>query len=273
MAGLAQQTASQPIAPPSLQAALGAAVLAASASMPSSSSCLTPDQRPPVLKLKLSLGKKSRTSSTPSAKGSLKGANKRRTLTPKTPKSAPPLSGGFDSMVPAAPLTAPIAAPSALSSAPGYTLPIVPEQHPKVPPIGSFPSVQTEYFRPNQIRVPAGWRPPREGESVYCYCRCPYDEVSEMIACDDENCRIEWFHFECVGIIMPPKGKWYCPECTPKHPPQTDTADEPVFNSAPLQRQHPSMAFNANGPAGLAGVPAQPPTTSALSGLWGSSQP
>ncbi|XP_044584467.1 uncharacterized protein LOC123264976 isoform X2 [Cotesia glomerata] len=49
--------------------------------------------------------------------------------------------------------------------------------------------------------------------NVYCYCRCPYDEVSEMIACDGNNCRIEWFHFECVGIMVPPKGKWYCPDC------------------------------------------------------------
>lgn len=63
-------------------------------------------------------------------------------------------------------------------------------------------------------------RPPvrqaREGESVYCYCRCPYDEVSEMIGCDAEGCTIEWFHFECVGIMVPPKGKWYCPECRKK---------------------------------------------------------
>ncbi|KAL4714024.1 hypothetical protein ACJJTC_008378 [Scirpophaga incertulas] len=54
-------------------------------------------------------------------------------------------------------------------------------------------------------------RQAREGESVYCYCRCPYDEVSEMIACDAEGCPIEWFHFECVGIMVPPKGKWYLP--------------------------------------------------------------
>ncbi|XP_071557974.1 uncharacterized protein Mesr4 [Temnothorax nylanderi] len=52
---------------------------------------------------------------------------------------------------------------------------------------------------------------------IYCYCRCPYDEVSEMIACDGEDCRIEWFHFECVGIMVPPKGKWYCPDCRKKH--------------------------------------------------------
>lgn len=52
---------------------------------------------------------------------------------------------------------------------------------------------------------------------IYCYCRCPYDEVSEMIACDGEDCRIEWFHFECVDIMVPPKGKWYCPDCRKKH--------------------------------------------------------
>uniref|UniRef100_A0A146KKG1 Gastrula zinc finger protein XlCGF58.1 n=1 Tax=Lygus hesperus TaxID=30085 RepID=A0A146KKG1_LYGHE len=50
-------------------------------------------------------------------------------------------------------------------------------------------------------------------KDVYCYCRCPYDEVSEMIACDDESCPIEWFHFECVGILVPPRGQWYCPGC------------------------------------------------------------
>lgn len=65
---------------------------------------------------------------------------------------------------------------------------------------------------------PAGTRVPVEGESVYCYCQCPYDEVSEMIACDGDDCRIEWFHFECVGIMVPPKGKWYCPDCKPKYP-------------------------------------------------------
>ncbi|XP_055384685.1 uncharacterized protein LOC129614229 [Condylostylus longicornis] len=76
-----------------------------------------------------------------------------------------------------------------------------------------------QYFKRNNIRYPirppAGARPPREGESVYCYCRCPYDEVSEMIACDGDDCMIEWFHFECVGILVAPQGKWFCAECKP----------------------------------------------------------
>lgn len=48
---------------------------------------------------------------------------------------------------------------------------------------------------------------------VYCYCRRPYDDLQGMIGCDGANCQIEWFHFECVGILVPPKGNWYCPEC------------------------------------------------------------
>lgn len=59
-------------------------------------------------------------------------------------------------------------------------------------------------------------QPVKETTQLYCYCRCPYDEVSEMIGCDNKNCAIEWFHFECVGIMVPPKGQWYCPDCRKK---------------------------------------------------------
>lgn len=50
-------------------------------------------------------------------------------------------------------------------------------------------------------------------ETLYCYCRRPYDELSSMIACDRQNCRMEWFHFDCVGIAVTPEGNWYCPDC------------------------------------------------------------
>jgi len=51
-------------------------------------------------------------------------------------------------------------------------------------------------------------------EQKYCYC----NQVSygEMIACDNNDCDIEWFHYDCVGLKMPPKGKWYCDECLQK---------------------------------------------------------
>ncbi|XP_034946270.1 uncharacterized protein MESR4 [Chelonus insularis] len=67
---------------------------------------------------------------------------------------------------------------------------------------------------PENYSAPSGPSgPSARSTNLYCFCQCPYDEVSEMIACDGENCQIEWFHFECVGIMVPPKGKWYCPNC------------------------------------------------------------
>lgn len=53
--------------------------------------------------------------------------------------------------------------------------------------------------------------------NLYCYCRRPYDEMYEMIACDADDCSIEWFHFECVGIKYAPQDKWFCPQCRPRH--------------------------------------------------------
>lgn len=50
-------------------------------------------------------------------------------------------------------------------------------------------------------------------EARYCYC----GDVSygDMVACENENCEREWFHFECVGLKEPPgrRVKWFCPDC------------------------------------------------------------
>lgn len=45
------------------------------------------------------------------------------------------------------------------------------------------------------------------------YCTCQQVSFGEMIACDNKECPIEWFHFPCVDLRSKPKGKWYCPEC------------------------------------------------------------
>ena len=48
---------------------------------------------------------------------------------------------------------------------------------------------------------------------TFCYCNGP--EIGEMIACDNNDCTIEWFHLKCLKISSNsiPKGKWYCPDC------------------------------------------------------------
>ncbi|KMT18247.1 hypothetical protein BVRB_2g024140 isoform A [Beta vulgaris subsp. vulgaris] len=48
------------------------------------------------------------------------------------------------------------------------------------------------------------------------YCLCNQVSYGEMVACDHPDCRIEWFHFGCVGLKEKPKGKWYCSDCAGK---------------------------------------------------------
>ena len=50
-----------------------------------------------------------------------------------------------------------------------------------------------------------------ETEKVYCYCG--KGEYGDMIACDNPDCTLEWFHYECVGIARSPKGEWFCDNC------------------------------------------------------------
>ncbi|KAK7790089.1 hypothetical protein R5R35_013010 [Gryllus longicercus] len=76
--------------------------------------------------------------------------------------------------------------------------------------------VETVTTVTNAVSSVSGNVTQQKNENLYCYCQCPYDEVSEMIACDGKDCSIEWFHFECVGIMVPPKGKWFCPDCRKK---------------------------------------------------------
>ena len=40
-----------------------------------------------------------------------------------------------------------------------------------------------------------------------------HPESEQMIACDNSNYKIEWFHIKCLKIKTIPKGKWYCPSC------------------------------------------------------------
>lgn len=48
------------------------------------------------------------------------------------------------------------------------------------------------------------------------WCYCDQVESGNMILCDNENCHIQWFHYECVGLDSKDtiiKGNWYCPDC------------------------------------------------------------
>lgn len=45
------------------------------------------------------------------------------------------------------------------------------------------------------------------------YCLCAQVSYGDMIACDNKDCAIQWFHFCCVNLSTKPKGRWFCPNC------------------------------------------------------------
>lgn len=54
-------------------------------------------------------------------------------------------------------------------------------------------------------------------EPTYCFCQRV--SFGHMIRCDDDECPIAWFHYQCVGLTegIGPKGRtWLCPTCRQK---------------------------------------------------------
>jgi len=49
-------------------------------------------------------------------------------------------------------------------------------------------------------------------EPVYCICN--RIAFGDMIACDNEECPIEWFHYTCVNLTRKPRNSWICPTCS-----------------------------------------------------------
>jgi len=45
------------------------------------------------------------------------------------------------------------------------------------------------------------------------YCICQRISYGHMVGCDNEDCKNEWFHLECVGLLVNPVGTWLCPDC------------------------------------------------------------
>ncbi|KAF9815922.1 hypothetical protein SFRURICE_009820 [Spodoptera frugiperda] len=54
-----------------------------------------------------------------------------------------------------------------------------------------------------------------ERESEYCSCGRNLPD-SPMIGCDGPTCERQWFHYACVGVVIVPRGNWFCPECLDK---------------------------------------------------------
>uniref|UniRef100_A0A8C5G714 PHD-type domain-containing protein n=1 Tax=Gouania willdenowi TaxID=441366 RepID=A0A8C5G714_GOUWI len=57
----------------------------------------------------------------------------------------------------------------------------------------------------------------QKAKEVWCLCAGP--EEGEMVACDNQNCPVQWYHFSCVGLVDKPSADtpWFCPSCKKKY--------------------------------------------------------
>ena len=53
-----------------------------------------------------------------------------------------------------------------------------------------------------------------EGDDEKRYCVCGSVSYGNMVACENDECPYEWFHYGCVGLTKEPVGVWFCPECS-----------------------------------------------------------
>ncbi|TFK94244.1 hypothetical protein K466DRAFT_397529 [Polyporus arcularius HHB13444] len=52
-----------------------------------------------------------------------------------------------------------------------------------------------------------------EDQGIYCYCQKL--SYGEMIGCDNDSCRLQWFHLSCVNLTAENLPQtWYCDECS-----------------------------------------------------------
>ena len=53
------------------------------------------------------------------------------------------------------------------------------------------------------------------------YCTCRRMQFGKMVGCESDDCKIEWFHYGCVGLKEEPE-VWFCADCCSRLNVKTD---------------------------------------------------
>jgi len=82
--------------------------------------------------------------------------------------------------------------------------------------------------------VPVARTTAEQAEAEVPYCICKSASYGEMIACDNPQCEIEWFHVGCVGVDPSDannRGAWFCPQCRKNGQVQQQESQQRVTNN------------------------------------------
>ena len=102
---------------------------------------------------------------------------------------------------------------------------LTPTQNPRINPPPDL-TMSTPHLSPPTQRMPQPEpksketppsNPPPPNEATHYTCTCGDPDSSEnWICCDNLNCPITWYHWECARITAAPSpGEWFCPTCRP----------------------------------------------------------
>mgnify|MGYP006131646935 CR=1 FL=1 len=80
------------------------------------------------------------------------------------------------------------------------------------------------------------------------YCTCGRPSFGDMVGCDNPDCAVEWFHFECVGIHASPTGEWLCNVCS-------TLAEAKAASAVAAKREKTAAAASAAASSGRGGGP------------------
>lgn len=76
-----------------------------------------------------------------------------------------------------------------------------------------FPELSARWYTRSRLSTEQSVHSSDDDESgQWCYCQ-QFIEGSDMINCDNQQCRIKWFHLKCIHLASAPDGQWLCPDC------------------------------------------------------------
>jgi VEFS-Box of polycomb protein len=87
------------------------------------------------------------------------------------------------------------------------TKPVKHEPAPQLSPVKSPPPSRGGRLRSMPSAVQ------KIDEGMYCLCRGVW--CNGMVACANEDCKVEWYHLSCINLFQRPTGRWVCPKYVP----------------------------------------------------------
>lgn len=77
---------------------------------------------------------------------------------------------------------------------------------------GILPEIVGKWYSRPSLPSTAEAPSAADDDAEWCICQ-RYIEGSTLVGCDNAECRVKWFHLQCMRLKSPPEGRWMCNDC------------------------------------------------------------